>query len=95
MPCGPLSTRRVGRLVFRRVHSKGVQDGSGIADVQFVVALVRPLLAQVAARPVNGLGHVREVLLGVEAIDDLDGVGEVLAGDVPDPLHHTTAPECT
>ena len=59
--------------------------GVGIADVQFVVTFARPLLRQVGARTIDGLGDVREVLLGVEAVNDLNSVGKVLVGEVPDP----------
>ena len=50
------------------------------------MASAPPLLCQVGARLVDGLGDVREVLLGVEAVNDLNGVGEVFVGEVPDPL---------
>ena len=35
--------------------------------------------------PVDGLGHVAQMLLGVVDVDDLDGVGKLLVGQVPDP----------
>ena len=34
---------------------------------------------------VDGLGDVEDVLLGVKDVHDLDGVGQVLVGEVPDP----------
>ena len=49
------------------------------------MAFARPLLCEVTARGIDGLGHVREVLLGVEAVDDLNRIGKVLVGEVPDP----------
>ena len=49
------------------------------------MAFARPLLCEVSAGAIDGLGHVREVLFGVEAVDDLNRIGKVLVGEVPDP----------
>ena len=50
------------------------------------MAFAPPLLCEFTARAVDGLGHVREVLLDVETVNDLNRVGKVLVGEVPDPL---------
>ncbi len=53
-----------------------------------VVALACPLLRQVGARVVDGLGHVGEVLLGVEAVNDLNSVGKCSSArfQIPGPI---------
>ena len=44
-----------------------------------------PPVGQVGSGAVDGLGDVAQVLLGVVDINDLDGAGKVLGGQVPDP----------
>ena len=46
------------------------------------MAFARPLLCEVSAGAIDGLGHVREVLFGVEAVDDLNRIGKVLVGEM-------------
>ena len=60
-------------------------DGIGAALVEFVAPRLAPLRGEVAAGAVDGLGDVEDVLLGVKDVHDLDGVGQVLVGEVPDP----------
>ena len=45
-----------------------------------------PLVGQVRPGAVDGLGHVAQMLLGMVDVDDFDGAGKLLGGDVPDPV---------
>ena len=45
---------------------------------------------QVGSGAVDGLGDVAQVLLGVVDINDLDGAGKVLGGQVPDHMLRAT-----
>ena len=47
---------------------------------------MRPLLAQVGARAVDGLGGIGRCCLVVEAVNELNSIGKVLVGEMPDPL---------
>ena len=53
--------------------------------VEFVTALFGPLGGEVGMGAIDGMGDLEEVLFGVVDVDDLDGVGGILAGPVPDP----------
>ena len=59
-----------------------VSEASG---VQLGLPVLCPLLGALRPGPVDGLGHVSQMLLGVLDVDDLDGVGKLLVGQVPDP----------
>ncbi|PJB46578.1 MAG: hypothetical protein CO108_05560 [Deltaproteobacteria bacterium CG_4_9_14_3_um_filter_63_12] len=56
-----------------------------LPGLEFRAALVRPLLVQNAVAAIDRLGAVGEVLVDVEAVEDLNGVRELLGGEVPDP----------
>ncbi len=64
---------------------EGGEEEVEAALVEFVAALFSPGVGEVGCGAVDGLGNVEQLLLGVEDIDDLDGVGEMLVGPVPDP----------
>jgi hypothetical protein len=64
---------------------EGGEEEVEAALVEFVAALFSPGVGEVGCGAVDGLGNVEQMLLGVEDIDDLDGVGEMLVGPVPDP----------
>ncbi len=70
---------RVGVGVQRRDQ---VSEASG---VQLGLPVLCPLLGERRPGPVDGLGHVAQMLLGVVDVDDLDGVGKLLVGQIPDP----------
>ena len=64
------------------------QGGEDVVDataVEFLAALFAPLVGEVGAGTEDGLGGLEQMLLGVPDVDDLDGAGEVLFGEVPDP----------
>ena len=64
------------------------QGGDHFIDaalVEFLAPLPGPSFADLAAVCVDGLGDLEQMALGVENVDDLGGVGEVLVGEVPDP----------
>ena len=64
------------------------QGGDHFVDaalVEFLAPLPGPSFADLAPAPVDGLGNLEQMALGVEDVDDLDGIGEVLVGEVPDP----------
>ena len=67
------------------MHREDTQKCLGVASIKLIMTLLGPLPAELARRPPDRLGHVAEVALGVIAIDDLDGAGEELVGEVPDP----------
>ena len=48
-------------------------------------SVLGPLVGQVRPGAVEGLGHVAQMLLGMVDVDDLDGAGKLLGGDVPNP----------
>ena len=62
-----------------------MQRRADAAVVELVAAAPGPAFRHVGAGDVDRLGDVPQVLLGVEQIDDLDGAGEQLVGDAPDP----------
>ena len=68
-----------------RVGSQRSKDGVDVAGVQVLAALAGPLTAGVGVWA-DQLGDLVKPLFGMKAIDDLDGIGEELLGDVPDPL---------
>ena len=74
-----------GRLAAVGVLAKGGEQVVEAALVEFVAALFAPLGGEVGGGAVDGPGDLEQVLLGVEDVDDLDGAGEVLVGEVPDP----------
>ena len=55
------------------------------ATVEFGTPVPGPPVGQVGPRAVDDLGDVAQVLLGVVDVNDLDGAGELLGGDVPGP----------
>ena len=64
------------------------QGGDHLVDAALVELLAPhpgPLFADLARAPVDGLGDFEQMALGVEDVDDLDSVGEVFVGEVPDP----------
>ena len=64
------------------------QGGEHVVDAPFVELLAPfpgPLFADFAAVSPDGFGDLEEMALGVEDVDDPDGVGDVLVGEVPDP----------
>ena len=64
------------------------QGGDHFIDaalVEFLAPLPGPSFADLARAAVDGLGDLEQMALGVEDVDDLGGVGEVLVGKVPDP----------
>ena len=63
----------------------GGQDGGDLARIQLVVPLLGPVGGEGTRRSVDGFGHVRELLLGVEEVHDLHGPGKVFGSQVPNP----------
>ena len=64
------------------------QGGDHVVDaplIELLAPLPGPAIADLTADPVDGLGDLEQMPLGVEDVDDLDRVGEVLVGEVPDP----------
>ena len=64
------------------------QGGDHFVDappIELLASLPGPLMADPAADAVDGLGDLEQMPFGVEDVDDLDRVGEVLVGEVPDP----------
>ena len=83
MPFGPHRAWR--RRCTRGNGRPGQPRSCGASRRQVVVARLGPGAPEVAGRPVEDRRHPTEVFLDVEAIHDLDGIGEVFAGEVPDP----------
>ena len=67
------------------MDAQGVEEGIDAALVEFVASLFPPLRGEVGAGSVEGFGDLEEMSLGMEDVDALDGAGEVLIGEVPDP----------
>ena len=67
------------------MDAQGVEEGIDAALVEFVALLFPPLRGEVGAGSVEGFDDLEEMSLGMEDVDDLDGAGEVLIGEVPDP----------
>ena len=67
------------------VLPEGGEELVEAALVEFVAAPLAPLLGEVGSGSEEGLGGLEEVSLGVEDVHDLEGVGEVFVGEVPDP----------
>ena len=64
------------------------QGGDHLVDaalVELLAPLPGPAIADLAADPVDRPGCVEQVALGVQDVDGLEGVGEVLVDEVPDP----------
>jgi len=61
-----------------------VKDRADLPGIQFVMTLPRPRFAEVARCSVDRFRHVAQMLLGVEAVDDLEGTGKVLLRKVSD-----------
>ena len=70
-------------------------DGAQPAGVEFSAPVPGPPLGQVGPRAVDGLGDVAQVLLGVVDVNDLDGPGKLLGGDVPNPRSAVTDDDLT
>lgn len=58
------------------VHLQGGENGIDLAGVQLITPLLAPLLTDLIAHAVDGSGHLTEVALGMEQINDLDRPGE-------------------
>ena len=59
------------------------QGGDHFVDAALIELLATPsgpVIADLTADPVNRLGDLEQMPLGVEDIDDLDRVGEALVG---------------
>ena len=66
---------------------RAAQGGDHVVDaalIEFLAPLPGPAIADRTADPVNHLGDLEQMPLGVEDVDR-DGIGEVLVGEVPDP----------
>jgi len=61
-----------------------MQKGLDAALVEFVIALLNPLPALFTVGAVDYLANIAEVLFGVKAIQDLDGLRKQFAGGVPE-----------
>ena len=48
--------------------------------VEFVTPSLAPLHGEIAARSVQGLGHIEQVLFRLEDTDNLNGVRHMFAG---------------
>ena len=60
-------------------------EGPEPSSVQFGLPGLGPGVGEVRSGAVDGLGRVAQMLLGVVDVDDFDGVGKLLGGQVPDP----------
>ncbi len=69
----------------RLVDGEGGDQGGGLPRLQLVVAGLDPAGVLGGFGIEDRLGHRGKMFLGVEEIDDLDGVGKMLGGDIPDP----------
>ena len=74
-----------GLLAGAGMAAQGGDDFIDAALVEFLAPLPGPSFADLTRASVDGLGDLEQMALGVEDVDDLDGVGEVLVGEVPDP----------
>ena len=73
---------------WRRGIGKRAQrgdEGKQPSGVQLGTPVLGPPLGQVGAGPVDGVGHVAKVLLGMVDVDDFDGAGTLFGRQVPDP----------
>jgi hypothetical protein len=62
-----------------------LQEWFDAALVEFVIALLNPLPALFTVGAMDDLANIAEMLFGVKAIKDLDGLRKQFAGRVPDP----------
>ena len=58
------------------MDAQGGEEGIDAALVEFVASVFSPLLGEVGAGSIEGLGDLEEMALGVEDVDDLDGTGK-------------------
>ena len=64
------------------VDAQRGDDGAQPAGVEFVTPVLGPPVGQVGPGTVDGLGDVAQVLLGVVDVNDLDGAGKLLGGQI-------------
>ena len=74
-----------GLLATSGVAAQGGDHVVYAALVKLLAPLPGPLLADLAAVSVDGPGDLEQMALGMEDVDDLDGIGKVFVGEVPDP----------
>ena len=60
-------------------------EGPEPSGVQLGLPGLGPGVGEVRSGAVDGLGRVAQMLLGVVDVDDFDGAGKLLGGQVPDP----------
>ena len=60
-------------------------QGLDAPAVDVLAALPRPVVRQIGAGAEEGVGDRMHVFLGVERVEDLNGVRKALGGDVPQP----------
>ena len=75
---------RASGVVSTWMRSAATKSGQP-SGVQLGTAVLGPPVGQVGPGAVDGLGDIAQVLLGVVDVNDLDGVGKLLGGDVPNP----------
>ena len=72
-------------LTAVRMSCELLDDEVATPLVQMVAPDLCPLCRKIAPGPVKGIGDVEDVLPGMEDVDDLDRVRDMLVGEVPDP----------
>jgi hypothetical protein len=70
--------------VKRRSRPAAIR-GADVAGVEFGQPLGEPVVAVSGEQPGGQVRKFVHVLAGVEQIDDLGGLGEMLGGEVPEP----------
>src|SRR5215831_4424537 len=86
LPIAPQILHAVVRpLGVGGVAAKSAQEILPATLIQFLVSPLGPARRFCARLAVKALGHLAEALLDVEAIHDLNGLGEQLPSQIPDP----------
>ena len=75
--------------------SDGVEQNLEFSGVEFFLPALHPSRSPWGGGAVKSFPEIAQVLLGMETIDDLDGLGKLLFGDIPNPRSAITEHDLT
>lgn len=65
--------------------AKGSEQCTELSTIEFFMPSFGPLGSAWMCRAIEGFAELAQVLFGVKAIDDLNGLGEQFCSQIPDP----------
>lgn len=77
--------------MFGGVVVESFQEGIDLTSVELFVAPLNPLPSPWSVRTVDDLPDGAEMLLGMEAVEDLNGLREQFGGGIPNPSRPITS----